>query len=206
MNMKHALMASFALSMTVATVPEAEAQRGRKAAAELAAMRGEMLAQACFACHGPGGGSIADGVPTIGGQNAAYLTASLLRFKIPDRPATVMTRLAKGYTDAELEAMSIYLSRLPFVRHPQVTDPALVARGEKVYKAVCEECHGSGGRVSEMADYPIIAGQRLQYLQMQMDEIHLTGARGVEAKFSAQLAKLPHADVEAALHFFAAQR
>lgn len=187
-------------------VAPAEAQRGREAAAELAAMRGEMLAQACFACHGPGGGSLAEGVPTIGGQNAACLSASLLRFRIPDRPASVMTRLAKGYTDAEIEAISAYLARLPFVRHPQATDAAKVAQGEKVYAAVCKECHGSGGRVSEMADYPIIAGQRLRYLQMQMVEIHITDARGVEAKFSAQLAKVSAAEIEAALHYFAAQQ
>lgn len=185
--------------------PDAEA-RGRKAAAELAAMRGEMLAQSCFACHGPRGGSAAEGVPTIGGQNAAYLVTSMLRFKVPDRPASVMTRLANGYSDDEIRAIAAYISRLPFERPAQPYDAAKAARGESTYSAVCGDCHVNGGRESELGDYPIIAGQRLRYLQMQMNEIHVTGRRGVDAKFSAQLSKLSGEDIEAALHYFAAQQ
>jgi sulfide dehydrogenase cytochrome subunit len=205
--MKRTILTGVVLVLaTMTAAPDALAQRGRKAAAELAAMRGEMLAQSCFACHGPRGGSGAEGVPSIGGQNAAYLVTSMLRFKVPDRPASVMTRLANGYSDAEIEAIAAYISRLPFERLPQAYDADLAARGEATYSAVCRECHVNGGRESELSDYPIIAGQRLRYLQMQMYEIHVSGRRGVDAKFSAQLAKLSAAEIEAALHYFAAQR
>lgn len=181
------------------------AQRNKKAAVAFAAQRGEMLSQSCFACHGPRGGSIASAVPSVGGQGAVYLVTALMRFKEDQRPSSVMGRIAKGYTDPEIMEIAEYLAKQPFQRDQQKVDVNKVELGAAAYRKVCSECHLNDGRESAEADYPVLAGQRLLYMQMQMHEINNTGGRRVDAKFAAMLDKLNKDEVEAVLHFFASQ-
>lgn len=62
----------------------------------------------CFSCHGTDGRS-AGAIPSLAGMNAKRAQTMLKGFKSGDIPATVMTRHAKGYTDAELEALANYI-------------------------------------------------------------------------------------------------
>lgn len=66
--------------------------------------------QGCVGCHGPNG-SGAESVPGIAGRNAAELRATLIAFRANERPATIMGRVARGYTEAELNAIAEYFSR-----------------------------------------------------------------------------------------------
>jgi sulfide dehydrogenase cytochrome subunit len=194
------------LLLIIGFAAPAQAQRNKKALQERAVARAEIMAQTCFPCHGPRGSSVAAAVPNIGGQGAIYLTSALMAFKEGKRPATVMDRIMKGYTEVEIMEIAKYISRQPFVRNEQITDKTKVEVGAKAYRAVCIECHLNGGRESEMADYPLLAGQRLLYMQMEMHQIHATGKRKVDPKFQRMLDKLPKEDIEAVLHFFASQR
>lgn len=189
------------LALSLALTQPAAAQRRAKAAAG----NGEMLAQSCFACHGSKGASGAAPMPSIGGQNAVYLQNTLKAFKDATRPATVMTRLMKAYSEAEIGALSQYLASQPFVRAEQPTDSAKVELGQRAYQRVCKDCHLKGGRESSEPDYPILAGQWLPYLQMTMADITV-GKRIVDEKFQAALGKLSRDELEGALHYFAAQR
>jgi sulfide dehydrogenase cytochrome subunit len=67
------------------------------------------LAGNCFTCHGPSGRNPGT-IPSIATLSASEMTAKLMRFKRGDTFSTVMTRQAKGYTDAEIEAISNYLA------------------------------------------------------------------------------------------------
>ena len=62
----------------------------------------------CYSCHGTDGRSPGS-IPSLTGKNAQQALLMLKEFKSGQRAATVMTRQAKGYTDAELEAMAIYI-------------------------------------------------------------------------------------------------
>lgn len=64
-----------------------------------------LVAQGCLACHGPAGGG-AGAVPPIAGRDAAELRALLLAFRAGERRATIMDRLARGYSEAELAAIA----------------------------------------------------------------------------------------------------
>lgn len=72
-----------------------------------------ILAGTCFNCHGTEGRS-PGAIPSIAGRPEAALRAQLLAFKSESPPAatTVMNRLAKGYTDAEIDALARYFSRV----------------------------------------------------------------------------------------------
>jgi cytochrome c553 len=69
-------------------------------------------ASSCSGCHAPTV-SAAIIVPPLNGRPAAE-TASLMRdFKSGARPATVMGRIAKGFGDPEIEAISQWLAAQP---------------------------------------------------------------------------------------------
>lgn len=79
---------------------------------DLLAERAEVIAQSCAACHGTGG-RLDTAIPSLAGQPAAVLSAQLLAFKRDQMPgATVMPRLARGYSDEELEAVANYFASL----------------------------------------------------------------------------------------------
>ncbi|WP_119166812.1 c-type cytochrome [Algihabitans albus] len=70
-----------------------------------------ILAGTCAGCHGAElGGSGA--IPTLRGHSADYIRFTLTAFKDGERQATVMNRLAAGYSETEIEALAVYLSQL----------------------------------------------------------------------------------------------
>jgi sulfide dehydrogenase cytochrome subunit len=73
-----------------------------------AADKGMVLALSCASCHGTNGASPGS-IPRIQGRSAEYIEKAMLQFKAGERPATVMNRIAKGYTDEEIKFLSAYL-------------------------------------------------------------------------------------------------
>lgn len=73
---------------------------------------GAVLAGSCANCHGPGGAS-PGAMPSIDKLGANELAGRMKSFRSGETPATVMTRIAKGYTDAEIEAISQYFATRP---------------------------------------------------------------------------------------------
>ena len=71
-----------------------------------------LAAEGCIGCHGPNG-SGAGAVPALAGRNAAELRAMLIAFRANERPGTIMGRVARGYTEAELAQVSEHFARQP---------------------------------------------------------------------------------------------
>ncbi|WP_338768216.1 cytochrome c [Massilia sp. METH4] len=71
---------------------------------------GERLAATCTACHGAHGNTAGSALPPLAGQSRETLLASLKAFKDGSRPATIMTQLAKGYTDEQLEQIAAWFA------------------------------------------------------------------------------------------------
>ena len=69
------------------------------------------LAASCASCHGAKNGG-SGGVPGLRGKPQSVLAEQLRAFKTGTRPATVMTRFAKGYTDEEIAGLALHFSRL----------------------------------------------------------------------------------------------
>lgn len=76
------------------------------ASAQLRALDASVLAGTCVNCHGPEGRSTG-AIPSLRGHTAGYLLQRLRAFRAGQAPdATVMTRLMKGYDDAQVEALA----------------------------------------------------------------------------------------------------
>ncbi|MGF1642177.1 MAG: c-type cytochrome [Thiotrichales bacterium] len=67
---------------------------------------------ACMGCHGTDGMSATAIPPMIKGLPAEYFEAALLDFKSGKRPGTIMGRIAKGFTDAEITATATFFANL----------------------------------------------------------------------------------------------
>lgn len=72
---------------------------------------------ACSACHGPtGAGNPAASYPHIGGQNSGYAATQLRAYRAGERGkegnGLMMAAVAKHLSDAEIDALSSYLSGL----------------------------------------------------------------------------------------------
>lgn len=65
----------------------------------------QLLTISCAGCHGTGGHS-AGAIPSIYGRSAASIAETLRAFRDGKQPATVMTRIAKGYTDEEIDTVA----------------------------------------------------------------------------------------------------
>lgn len=88
------------------------------AADDVKITRASLLTQPCFACHGPNGASVGLPILPLVGQKEDYLTATLLAFKTGERPATLMNRIAKGYSDEDLKLIAGYLANPPAETKP----------------------------------------------------------------------------------------
>ena len=65
-------------------------------------------ALACGGCHPPGPGAE---VPPIAGMPAPQLAAAMRAFRSGERPATVMDRIANGFSDGEIDALAGWFAR-----------------------------------------------------------------------------------------------
>src|SRR5262245_11519713 len=68
---------------------------------------------ACLACHGENGQSQAPEVPSLGAQQAFYITVQLLMFREKMRVAEPMNDMANGLTDDDLRAFAELIATLP---------------------------------------------------------------------------------------------
>lgn len=163
-----------------------------------------MLSNACAGCHGTHGASAGPSMPSLAGQSKAFFIDSMKKFKSGDRPGTVMSRLAKGYSDEQIVAMAEFFSKQKPQAQNTAVDPALVAKGKAVYDNTCKRCHLENGKEFE-EDTPMVAGQWLQYLQIQMGELQ-SGKRKMSEKKAEKVKALTSEDWEAVAHFYASQK
>lgn len=85
---------------------------GLMASAEASSTATAAMAEACFGCHGPNGQGVSGGA-AITGRDKAELAATLIAFRNNERPGTIMGRIARGYSDAELAAIVEFIARKP---------------------------------------------------------------------------------------------
>ena len=67
-----------------------------------------LLAASCSGCHAEQVSE--DGSTSLYGRNAADIRTELLAFKSGEREGTVMNRIARGYSELEIELLSNYIA------------------------------------------------------------------------------------------------
>jgi cytochrome c553 len=64
-------------------------------------------ASSCSGCH-PASATVQTPVPRLIGRPAADIIAAMQAFRTGQRPATVMDRIAKGFSDPETQAIAAW--------------------------------------------------------------------------------------------------
>lgn len=67
------------------------------------------MAASCAACHGTNGHSVG-GAPMLAGLEKSYFIKQMQDMKSGTRPTTVMSKHAKGYSDAEVEQLANFFA------------------------------------------------------------------------------------------------
>jgi cytochrome c553 len=72
---------------------------------------GRNLAAGCAICHGTQGNAL-PGAPVIAlaGLPREHIATQMRAFRDGSRPATVMHQIAKGYSDAQIDAMAAWFA------------------------------------------------------------------------------------------------
>jgi cytochrome c553 len=68
-------------------------------------------ASTCSGCHAPAGVDVA--IPSLAGRPAVEIVEAMAAFRSGAREATVMDRIAEGFTDEETRAVADWLAALP---------------------------------------------------------------------------------------------
>jgi len=160
------------------------------AASIAGAASGAMLGNTCAGCHGTNGVSNGPASPSLAGLDYDYLVESMKQFKDGERNATIMTRIAKGYTDDEIEAMSKFFADKKYVLASQKYDADAAKRGKKLHKKYCKNCHGKTG-LSEDGDDDAgaLAGQWTPYLTYTFAD-YKSGERDMGKKMKKKFKKM----------------
>ncbi len=67
---------------------------------------GQMMANTCSACHGTYGRNKDDFIPSLAGMSQQQFIRSMKAYRSGSRDATIMDRVARAFSDSEIEAMA----------------------------------------------------------------------------------------------------
>ncbi len=169
------------LSVFAASGEMAEAKPMKKGDAE----KGSKLVGTCVACHGADGNSVVGQWPTLAGQRESYLFEQLEHIRDEERIIAVMKGLLNDYSDDDLRDVSaFYASQKTKVSQ---ADEANLALGQQIYRAgnlksgvpACTGCHGPAGKGLESAQYPMLSGQKAEYVVTSLIA-YQTGERAID--------------------------
>lgn len=187
------------------------ASSGAFAADEPKVMMGasdSMLANTCAGCHGSDGASSGPAIPTIAGLSNDYFVEIMKGYAAGTIPASIMDRIAKGYTEDEINQLAKFYIAKPFVKAKQDFDPKLVKEGGKLHDKYCEKCHAEGGQSAE-DDAGVMAGQWTPYLIYQLEDFnagHREAPKKMAKKLKDLMSKEGQAGIDALISFYASQQ
>ena len=128
----------------------------------------------CRQCHGNEGNSINPSLPSLAGQNKAYLVQQIKKLLKGERNHPLLGASTKKINETNIDALATYYSKLQTIKVN--LEPAdllstgsvlqLIKQGESVYSS-CSGCHGE--EAEGIAPYPKLAGQQPDYLKQQLN-------------------------------------
>lgn len=130
----------------------------------------------CWRCHGVDGTGRGPGAfPSLAGQRADYLLASLQAYADGRRFSGIMTNIAARLDEQSMGEAAQYYAALPPRDGQKATDESAIARGANIAThgaaerdiPPCAECHGPSDLPKSLT-YPRLDGQHVRYLRSQL--------------------------------------
>ena len=137
-------------------------------------------------------------IPSLAGQDAAYLATALRDYKQGTRSDETMKGLVASLDDDAVKNLSAYYAaqepKQPNVRKPLTTDE---------WAQRCDRCHGVNGNSTDPR-LPALAAQRVDYLEKVLRD-YQTGARK-SPQMAAMSGVLTEEDIANLAAYYARQR
>ena len=131
---------------------------------------GSELVATCAGCHGADGNSIVGQWPTLAGQRESYTLAQLIHVQKGERMIESMMGLLDNYSEDQLRDIAAFYA----AQEAKVgqADSINFELGQRIYRAgnlsngvpACTGCHGPQGKGVESAGYPMLSGQKAEYV------------------------------------------
>ena len=131
---------------------------------------GSELVATCAGCHGADGNSVVGQWPTLAGQRESYTLAQLIHVQKGERMIESMMGLLDNYSEDQLRDIAAFYAAQE-VKVGQA-DSINFELGQRIYRAgnlsngvpACTGCHGPQGKGVESAGYPMLSGQKAEYV------------------------------------------
>ncbi len=159
---------------------------------------GKAAAAACAGCHGDLGVSGNAMMPSLAGQDAQYLAASLRAYKDGSRKDETMKSLMAALDENAIRNLSAFYANLQ-PQAPNVRKPLTTAE----WAQRCDRCHGVNGNSTDPR-MPALAAQRVDYLRKVL-HAYRTGVRK-SPQMAAMSDGLTEHDIENLAAHYASQK
>ncbi len=116
-------------------------------------------AKKCTFCHGKNGNSKKDNVPSLAGQDPAYLATAIRAYASGQKDHVIMSKAVKDLEEDEIDNLAAWFTH----QKPEKARHVLIPRSAKQWSKKCDSCHGDNGNGLGNAA-PRLAGQRVEYL------------------------------------------
>ena len=171
-------------------------------AADVAA--GKEKAEMCVACHGDGGISRTENIPSLAAQPDLFMQWQLVFFRAGTRKSEPMQPIAEALSNDDIRNLGAYFASLtpPKAGKPD-DDPDLSAKGAQAAAGRrCATCHTESYAGTKAIAR--VAGQREDYLSKAMQE-YKSGARagGGMAAMAEVAYPLSDEEIAALAHYLA---
>ncbi len=165
--------------------------------------------EVCAACHLLEGWGTKDGTfPQLAGQPASVAIKQLadIRALNRDNPTMYPFALEQSIGGAQSVAdVAAYIEKLPMNpdngKGEWAEGTPEFAKGEKLYKDNCVQCHGDHGQGDPVKFYPLIMGQHYNYMLRQFEWIRDGKRRNANPDMIKQIAEFSDDDMKAVINY-----
>ena len=186
----------------IATLFAATALASSAHAADIAA--GEEKAELCVGCHGEGGVSQMENIPSLAAQLDQFIQWQLVFFRSGSRKNEQMQAIVEQISNEDIRNLGAYFASLAPPKNPKPDDnPDLSAKGAQAAAGRrCASCHTDSYAGTKAVSR--IAGQREEYLVKALHD-YKSGVRsgGGMAAMADVAYPLSEEEIEALAHYLA---
>jgi cytochrome c553 len=163
---------------------------------------GKAKAQVCAACHGNDGNSPDLAVPSLAGQPAQAIATQLFQFREGNRKNPLMSPMAANLSNADMNNIAEYYSKLKAAPPKHRTAPANAAAGPELAKKFnCSQCHGR--ELLGQQQMPRLAGQNIEYLRAQLKGFKAGTRADMDGNMTSAAQALSEKDIDALVDYLA---
>jgi cytochrome c553 len=162
---------------------------------------GRRKAEPCFACHGPTGISADPAIPSIAGQPAQFISTQLYFFREGNRKSPVMSPLAAGLKNADLNDLAAFFSAQKPAPPKELSAEKIEAGKRLTQQFHCVSCHGPA--LLGTQHIPRLAGQHAQYLSTQLLGFKATTRFDMDGNMTSAVQALPAAEIDSLAEYLA---